>query len=74
MAVAGVTAILADQLTLSQSEGADYAHQITTGTLVRPSYSPGITRSWIETIQMNDLLNITLQIPFGALIFFLNKQ
>ena len=34
MAVAGVKAILADQLTLSQPEGADYVHQITTGTLV----------------------------------------
>ena len=34
MAVAGVMTILADQLTLSQPKGADYAHQITTGTLV----------------------------------------
>ena len=34
MAVAGIMAILADQLTLSQPEGADYAYQITTGTLV----------------------------------------
>ena len=32
MAVAGVMAIFADQLTLSQPEGANYAHQITTGT------------------------------------------
>jgi hypothetical protein len=42
--VAEVMAILADQLTLSQPEGADYVHQITTGTLVCS-----------ETIQMNDL-------------------
>ena len=34
MAVAGVMAILADQLTLSQPEGADYAHQITICTLM----------------------------------------
>ena len=39
------TQILADQLTLFQPEGTDYAHLITTGT---PKFSVLPTQNWLE--------------------------
>ena len=61
--------ILADQLILSQPGGADYAHHITTGTLIiRPTYGPALM---IDGIILKNCLTMILHGNVGQFFFFL---